>query len=128
MNTEEINAEILKINNYLKKCLWMDFEFASMDGGDIVVAGRIDTSYDEFAINIEFGTPFYISSLLSWHLDDSKPFIELVAEDEKQKIDDKYQVEQGNYIFKINAENFEIAPIVIASKSLKAEIVNENPF
>ncbi|MGX7417236.1 hypothetical protein ACWOFR_00375 [Carnobacterium gallinarum] len=128
MNIEEINAEILKINNYLKNCLWMDFEFVRMDGGDIIVAGRIDTSYDEFAINIEFGTPFYISSLLSWHLDDSKPFIELAAEDEKQKIEDKYQVEQGNYIFKINAEDFGTAPIIIASKNLKCEIVNEKPF
>lgn len=128
MNTDEINTEILKINNYLKKCLWMDFEFAKMDGGDIVVAVRIDTSYDEFSINIEFGEPFYISSLLSWHLDDSKPFIELVDGDEKQIIDDKYQVEQGNYVFKINAEDFETAPIIIASKSIKCEIVNEKPF
>ncbi|WP_086315203.1 hypothetical protein A5821_002645 [Enterococcus sp. 7F3_DIV0205] len=128
MNIEEINDEILTINNYLKKCLWMDFEFARMDGGDIVVAGRIDTSYDEFAINIEFGEPFYISSLLSWHLDDSKPFIELVVGDEKQIIDDKYQVEQGNYVFKINAEDFETSPIIIASKNIKCEIVNEEPF
>ncbi|MBM7690594.1 hypothetical protein BCR24_16280 [Enterococcus ureilyticus] len=128
MNTDEINTQILAINNYLKKCLWMDFEFARMDGGDIVVAGRIDTSYDEFAINIEFGEPFYISSLLSWHLDDSKPFIEVVDGDEKQIVDDKYQVEQGNYIFKINAEDFEKAPIIIASKSIKCEIVNEKPF
>ncbi|MDO1573811.1 hypothetical protein Q0G01_08075, partial [Lactiplantibacillus plantarum] len=64
MNIEEINSEILKVNNYLKKCLWMDFEFASVDGGDIVVAGRIDTSYDEFAINIDFGKTYYLSSLL----------------------------------------------------------------
>lgn len=49
----------------------MDFEFASMDGGNIVVTGRIDTSY---------------------------------------------------------AEDFKTAPIVIAGKSLKVEIVNENPF
>lgn len=128
MNTEAINAEILKINNYLKKCLWMDFEFSRMDGGNIVVAGRIDTSYDEFAINIEFGTPFYINSLLSWHLDNSKPFIELVVKDEKQKLVDTYQIEQGNLIFRISAEDFETAPIVIASKSLKVEIINENPF
>ncbi|SFD39251.1 hypothetical protein SAMN04488168_13654 [Bacillus sp. 491mf] len=128
MNIEEISNEILKINNYLKKCLWMDFEFARMDGGDIVVAGRIDTSYNEFAINIEFGIPYYISSLLNWHLDDSKPFIELVEGDEMWKIIDRYQVEEGNYIFKINAEDFEEAPIIIASESLKCEIVNEKPF
>lgn len=128
MNIEEINSEILKVNNYLKKCLWMDFEFASVDGGDIVAAGRIDTSYDEFAINIDFGKTYYLSSLLYWNLNNSKPFIELVAGKEMWKVIDKYQVEEGNYIFKINAEDFDTAPIIIASKGLKAEIINKDPF
>ena len=128
MNIEEINSEILKDNNYLKKCLWMDFEFASVDGGDIVVAGRIDTSYDEFAINIDFGKTYYLSSLLYWNLNNSKPFIELAAGKEMWEIIDKYQVEGGNYIFKINAEDFDTAPIIIASKGLKVEIINKDPF
>ena len=128
MNIEEINSEILKVNNYLKKCLWMDFEFASVDGGDIVVAGRIDTSYDEFVINIDFGKTYYLSSLLYWNLNNSKPFIELAAGKEMWEIIDKYQVEGGNYIFKINAEDFDTAPIIIASKGLKVEIINKDPF
>lgn len=128
MNIEEINSEILKVNNYLKKCLWMDFEFASVDGGDIVVAGRIDTSYDEFAINIDFGKTYYLSSLLYWNLNNSKPFIELAAGKEMWEIIDKYQVEGGNYIFKINAEDFDTAPTIIASKGLKVEIINKDPF
>ncbi|MCG0685635.1 hypothetical protein ACSX7Y_16350 [Lactiplantibacillus plantarum subsp. plantarum] len=128
MNIEEINSEILKVNNYLKKCLWMDFEFASVDGGDIVVAGRIDTSYDEFAINIDFGKTYYLSSLLYWNLNNSKPLIELAAGKEMWEIIDKYQVEGGNYIFKINAEDFDTAPIIIASKGLKVEIINKDPF
>ena len=49
MEIEEIEREILKINDYLDKCLWMDFEFAKMNDGNIVVAGRIDTSYNDFA-------------------------------------------------------------------------------
>ncbi|MDU5336883.1 hypothetical protein [Enterococcus sp.] len=40
----------------------------------------------------------------------------------------KYQVEIGNHIFKINAEDFETAPIIIASHGLKCEIVDEKPF
>ncbi|MGG5372414.1 hypothetical protein [Enterococcus sp. AZ196] len=128
VNREEIEKELNKINRYLDKCLWMDFEFARMNAGNIVAAGRIDTSYNDFAINIDFGIPFYISTLLTWHLDDSKPFIELVSGVEKQMIINKYQVELGNYIFKINAEDFETAPIIIASKSLKCEIVDEHPF
>ncbi|MGC6767120.1 hypothetical protein [Enterococcus sp. LJL51] len=128
MNTEELTNELLKINNYLKKCLWMDFEFAHMDGGKLVVAGRIDTSYNDFAINIEFGTPFFVSSLLSWHLDDATPFIELIEGDALGQLNEKYHIEQGNYLFKINAEGFDSAPIIIASKSLKCEIINEQPF
>ena len=128
MNKGEVCKEISKINNYLEKCLWMDFEFALMNYNNIVAAGRIDTSLNDFAINIDFGRPFYISTLLSWQLDDSKPFIELVTGDEKWTIIDKYQVERGNYIFKINAEGFETATILIASQSIKCEIVNKYPF
>ncbi|WP_236671985.1 hypothetical protein [Enterococcus sp. BWB1-3] len=125
---EEINNEILKINDYLKKCLWMDFEFARMDGGNIEIAGRIDTSYYDFAISIEFEMPFYISSLLNWHLDDSKIFIELLEGNEMWDIINRYHVEKGNYIFRVNAQHFETAPIIIASKGLRCEILNENPF
>lgn len=69
--------------------------------------------------------PIYISSLLTWQLDDSKPFIELVTGIERKIIVVKYQVEIGNHIFKINAEDFETAPIIIASHGLKCEIVDE---
>lgn len=126
MNRQEITNELLKINQYLGKCLWRDFEFAQMSDGNIVVAGRIDTTYNEFAIDIDFGKPFYISSLTMWQLDDSKPFIELVEGNEKQTIIDKFHVELGNHIFKINAEGYETAPIIIASHSVKCEIKIEH--
>lgn len=90
MNIEEINLEILKVNNYLKKCLWMDFEFVSVDGGDIVVVGRIDILYDEFVINIDFRKFYYLFSLLYWNLNNFKLFIELVVGKEMWKVIDKY--------------------------------------
>lgn len=128
MGKNEIVNELDKINGYLRKCMWMDFEFAQMNESNVLIGGRKDISYDEWAIEINFGNPFYVTTLFSWQLDNSKPFIELVEGDEMWDIINKYQVEEGNYIFKINAEDFETAPIVIASKSLKAEIINENPF
>lgn len=128
VNKREVHEEIQKINNYLAKCLWMDFEFAQINYNNIVAAGRIDTSYNDFAINIDFGMPFYMSTVLSWHLDDSKPFIELVTGEEERDFIEKYQVELGNYIFKINAEDFDTAPIFIASHRIKCELVNEHPF
>jgi len=34
----------------------------------------------------------------------------------------------GNYIFKINVEDFEKPPIFIAAKKIICKILNENPF
>ncbi|MGX7047947.1 hypothetical protein RU86_GL000621 [Lactococcus piscium] len=69
MNVEEISNELAKINHYLEKCLWMDFEFAKMNSSDIIVAGRKDISSNNFSIDINFGRPYYLSSLLSWHME-----------------------------------------------------------
>lgn len=128
MEKNEIINELDKINEYLKQCMWMDFEFAQMNASNVTIGGRKDVSYGEWTINIDFGNPFYVTTLFSWQLDNSNPFIKLVEGDEMWDIINKYQVEEGNYIFKINAEDFETAPIIIASKSIKCEIVNEKPF
>jgi hypothetical protein len=128
MNSEEVNNEINKINNYLSKCLWMDFEFCRMNASQVIMSGSIDQSYAEYAINICFEQPHFISSLFLWQTDTSKPFIQLVTYEDENELNAKYQVEQGNYIFKVNVENFESPPIFIAAKKITCEILNENPF
>lgn len=128
MEREKIENEVSKINEYLEKCLWMDFECARMNGGTILISGRVDISSDEFAIDIEFESPYYVASLLSWELDDSRCFIELLSIDEEVAANTKYQVERGNWLFKINAENFEEAPIFIAAQNIRCNILVENPF
>lgn len=128
MKREEVETEVLKINNYLDKCLWMEFECTRMNDGKILISGRSDISSDEFAIDIEFEEPYYVASLLSWQLDDSRCFIELLNGDDEIAVNDKYQVEQGNLLFKINAEDFREAPIFIAAQNIKCSILIENPF
>lgn len=118
MKREEVEQELYKINAYLSKCMWMDFEFCRMDAGQIVVSGSIDQSYNEYAIDIEFEQPHFVSSLFMWHTDTSKPFIQLVSEEEEVEINTKYRVELGNYIFKINVEDFEKPPVFIAAKKI----------
>jgi hypothetical protein len=128
MDRIEVEKEIQKINSYLSKCLWMDFEFCRMDAGQVVLSGSIDQSYNRYAIDIEFEQPHFVSSLFSWRTDTSKPFIQFVTEDEKFEMNTKYQVELGNYIFKINVEHFEKPPIFIAAKKIACKILIDSPF
>lgn len=127
MKREEVEIEIGRINSYLSKCLWMDFEFCRMDAGKIVLAGSIDQSYNKYEIDIEFECPHFVSTLFSWHTDTSKPFIQLVSEEEEFEINTNYHVELGNYIFKIDVEDFENPPIFIAAKKIFCNILDETP-
>ena len=128
MKIEEVVSEITKINDYLGKCLWMDFEFCRMDDFKVVMAGSIDQSYEKYAIEISFEQPYFVSSLFYWQTDTSKPFIQLANDVEAMGINTKYKVEVGNYIFKINIEDFEESPIFVAAKKVTCNILNENPF
>jgi diphthamide synthase (EF-2-diphthine--ammonia ligase) len=128
MEKEEVQSVLKKINNYLSRCLWMDFEFCQMNASQVVMAGSIDQSYDKYAIDIIFEQPHFVSSMFLWKTDTSKPFIQLVSKEEEFEIITKYQVEQGNYIFKIYVEDFENPPILIAAKKIICNILDENPF
>ncbi|APB73333.1 hypothetical protein H7K28_12740 [Paenibacillus polymyxa] len=128
MNLDEVNVEIDKINTYLSRCLWMDFEFCRMNAGQIVLSGSIDQSSDEYAIDIEFEQPYFVSTLFLWHGDTSKIFIELANDEEAMEMNQKYNVEFGNYIFKISVEGFDSPPIIIVAKKISCKILNDNPF
>lgn len=128
LTREEVENEIRSINKYMSKCSWMDFEFCRMNGGQIIVSGSIDLSLGEYAIDIEFEQPYFVSSLFLWHFDTNKPLIELVSDEEEQELITKYQVEEGCYIFKINVENYGNNQIIIIAKRINCKIINENPF
>ncbi|MBC2115173.1 hypothetical protein [Listeria booriae] len=128
MNVQEINQKISEINNYLQTCLWMDFEISMMGGSKIVLSGSIDQSVNEYAIEIEFETPYFISAIFLWHTDTSKPVISLANEKEFIIMNTRYRVEKGNYIFKINIEDFDDTPVYIAAQKIDYRIINKTPF
>lgn len=128
MNLEEVKIEIDKINNYLKKCLWMDFELSYSSGKEVIISGSIDMSQNNYAIDVFFEEPFHISSLFFWHTDTQKIFIELITSSEElYSMNTKYSIEEGNYIFKIYPEDYE-SFIYIIAKKIKCNIINQNPF
>lgn len=127
MDIEEIENEISKINRYLNTCLWMDFEICEMSFIKIEVAGRVDRSINDYAISIEFEQPYFVSGLLTWGLETSEDFIKLADSLEFVEFNKRYRIEQGKYLFRINAENFEEGVYIAASK-IKCNICVANPF
>ncbi len=125
---KEVIEVIEQINNYLIRCLWMDFELCLINKNVIVLAGRVDQSYNDFSIEIEFVEPLFFSSLLDWSAKTGKAFIYLVENQYAYKILDKTPIKQGYHLFAINAEDFDEAPILIVSNNIKCKILNENPF
>lgn len=128
MSETDIKQEIEKINEYVSKCMWLDFEMTQMSFIKVVLSGQIDQTTNDYAIEIEFSEPYCISSLFLWSVDTAKPLIELATEKEFIEINQQYRVEQGNYIFKINSEDYDQSPIFIAAKKIQHKILNEKPF
>ena len=128
MNKEEILFELSRINDYLNECLWMDFEFCVANSFNIAIVGKVSQSYNQSDIEICFEYPHFVSSLFSWTTDTSKPFIQLCSDEEIADLNTKYKVEYGNYLFKINAEDFENLPILIIAKKITCKIMSDNPF
>jgi hypothetical protein len=90
------------INNFLHENLWIDFEVCRLNGGEVVLSGRIDELDDEL-IEIKFKQPFYISIPLSFTYE-SGNFISQIEGEEFVNINKRYRVEQGNLQFRITPE------------------------
>ena len=128
MDNQEEKAELSKINDYLNRCLWMDFEVCQMSFISIEIAGRVDTSVNKYAISIIFEYPTFIQGTICWNLDNSRSFIEKASKEEFIEINKKYQIEKGSILFKIYMEDFEESAFYIASKGIKSNIYIENPL
>ena len=72
MKQNEYLGELERINCYLKKCLWMDFEVCRMNLNSIEIAGRIDEGVNQYAISILFDQPCFIQGPMCFSLDTSR--------------------------------------------------------
>ena len=96
-----INETIERINEYLKKELWMDFELFGTSFLEVALSGKIDESGDE-KISIVFKEPYMISCASLFTYEGRGNFIEILVGEEAYEINKQYGVTQGNYIFKFN--------------------------
>ena len=122
----DIKNEILKINLFLKKCLWMDFDYGIICDYYIELFGCIDQSFRDDAIKIKFVCPHYISTIFCFSKSDQLPFIELIEDPKLITEYAKMGLEDGDYIFKININDSD-NPVIIVAQSIECEIF-KNPF
>ena len=118
MDVEKINL----INDYLKEQLWMDFELCNMNCGKIEMFGFLDEAGEE-KIKIEFDRPYMMLSTFCFTYEGNGDFISLVTGDEAIELNKKYNVTQGNQIFKISDTNVNNDMYIIA-KGLEVQIIN----
>lgn len=107
--------EVKKLNNYLKKQLWMDFELDNIDPGTVVLFGYWD-ELGETKIEIKFKEPHMISCNLLLKYEGKKDFIEIVEGEEARQINMKYGVIIGNNIFRIAGADIEADMFIVAKE------------
>ena len=122
MDINTIKEELLKINSYLSKCAWMDFSFHRISVAGIQLFGSIDLCYKDYeSIKIEFVQPSHINgTLYEIHIDNSKPFIEVISKKEAKKIFG-FDISEQEHVFKVNAEDD--VPAWIIAESIECEIL-----
>ena len=117
MDTEKIN----KINRYLKEQLWMDFELCNMNCGKIEMYGFLDEAGED-KIKIIFEQPYMMLCTFTFTYEGNGDFISLVIGNEAVNLNKKYNVTQGNQIFKISNTNINNNMYIIA-KEIGVEIL-----
>ncbi len=113
METKEI---VQKINAIISKESWLDMEVLEIKGGSLIIIGSTDFTYGH-SLEIIFEDVFHISINSEWKTNTSKPVLHLVDIKEGLTINQKYQIEQGNILFKILPEDLEI-PFYISARNI----------
>lgn len=116
-----IEETITRINEYLTKELWMDFELFETESLDVALSGKIDDCGDE-KIRIIFKEPYMTSCTYYFTYEGGGNFIEILTGEDAYTINRQYGVTQGNQIFKFNNTQVEGLMYIIA-KDIEVNIV-----
>lgn len=123
-NLEEVN----KVNAYLRKCAWMEFDFESIAENEIVMCGCVDQSWRNDSIKIHFYNPTFFSAVFNFQKADNKNFIEIVDDkDILERYNQMGVVTYGCQIFRVNTDEgiTEELPVIIIAEKVSCEILKQ---
>ena len=118
---EKIKTEINQLYAYLSSKKWCDC-IVSENSGDLIVSGKtsFEQNPDIFLIFKEFS---FASVKRDWQFDFGTVIISQVEDNESKQLNQLYEIEEGNYVFKLYAEDI-ARPLYILAKNFVVEIVD----
>lgn len=111
--------DIDKINDTLRKELWMDFEICSFGIDEVELCGYLDESEDDKII-IKFEQVFMVSSLMSFTYEGKGDFLFIAENDMAYNINSKYRITSGYNIYMIANTNVNCEMYIVA-RNVKME-------
>lgn len=108
----ELKDKLSFISTFIAKQPWFDFEILEMNGGDLTIIGSDDFSYHHL-LEITFHDVFHMSLNREWK-SDTRNAVLLIEDEEATKLNIKFQVEQGNFVFKFVPEDFDVPFYIVA--------------
>lgn len=106
MQKNEVESVVGKINEFLIKQMWMDFEVTQYKDYELLITGSLDSTTTISDIEIRFQEVFLVSLPFSWQTDTSQVAFMLLSDIEAKEINRRFKIEQGNYIFKFIPEDY----------------------
>ena len=118
-----MNSIINNINKKISEHIYFELSFFKLENNNLIIVGSEDLGYFH-EIEIEFNNVFTIECNFSFRLETNKPIISLIIDNEEVfRINKKYGVTHGNYIFKIISEDNQEFYIISESISFRNNIV-----
>jgi len=103
----EAQKVVDEINALLMRQQWMDFTVSELDGSSLLVEGGLSIHRPRpWDIEITFESVFCISLPVEWKTDTSKPPLALLTGDEAHEINRRFDVAQGNHVFRFTPEDY----------------------
>lgn len=118
---ETIKAEVDKLRDYLSSKTWCDCEISEAHR-DLVIQGW--TSFDQNPdILLTFKEFTFASVKREWQFDFNTQIISLIKNEESILLNQTYEIEEGNYVFKIYAEDISKPFFIIANDFIAKQII-----
>ncbi|QDH21610.1 hypothetical protein [Saccharibacillus brassicae] len=105
MSTDEVFLKVNQINEFIQKSLWFDFEIIRYEQNNLYVGGGESLSYP-YELEIHFEDVCLVSTPVEWCSDTSTEVLQILEGEEAYKVNIKFKVERGYFVFKFIPEDF----------------------
>lgn len=128
MNEAEAIKSINRLNKYIQRELWFDFELMQYEAGTLRMIGGIDlSSRGSENVDIQFTQVFFASLPAEWMTDTSTPPVRLLTAGEAFGVKRVFGIDQECHIFRFNPEYYpEDFGCLVGAKEISFRLLKKN--